>query len=251
MIHAVVIEDNPGDREILETLLAKYCSEWVTVAGTANNADDGEKIINKLSPDLVFLDVELGSSTGFDLLERLPGFRGKLIFVSGYGHYALRAIKFSAVDYILKPIDGNELLNAVKKAASISDLEIVDRIKMLVQSVKHPGRQVNRIALPMLNGYSMITVSDILYCEASRDYTLIHIAGQKAVCSCVNLGEYEELLAGYGFCRVHHSYIVNREHVKQYIKGEGGELAMINNAIIPVSRRKKTEVLEWLTRISN
>lgn len=245
-MNAVIIEDNPGDLEILDTLLKKYCSGWVLVSGNARNADDGEKLINELKPDLVFIDVELGSSTGFDLLERLPGFQGKLIFVSGYGHYALRAIKFSAVDYILKPIDGHELLNAVKKAASVSNLEIVDRIKMLVTHVKHPGRQVNRIALPVLNGCCMITVSDILYCEASRDYTLIHNREQKNICSSLNLGEYEEMLTGYDFCRVHHSFLVNREHVKQYIKGEGGELVLNDNTVVPVSRRKKNEVLEWL-----
>jgi len=228
MLKALLIDDDPRDREVLDLLLKKYCPEDITVTGFAGTVDSAVHLILESKPDLIFLDVELGNETGFDLLSRFTDFTFKVIFVTAYERYAMQAIKFNALDYVLKPVEITELKN-------------------LMHTLAHPQQKSNRIAIPVLNGYKMVPVEDIQYCEAKKEYTYIYCLNQLPVCSSINLGEYEDLLQEYSFCRVHHSFLVSKDHIKQYIKGEGGELMIDNKTMIPVSRRKKQEVLEWLT----
>lgn len=247
MLKAVLIDDDPRDREVLQMFLGKYCSEDVTIAGHADTVDKAFQLILESKPGLIFLDVELGNETGFDLLSRFTEFPFKIIFVSAYEKYAIQAIKFNALDYVLKPVEIGELIKAVQKVKAVERASMDEELKNLIHTLAHPHQKSNRIAVPVLNGYKMIPVEEIQYCEAKKEYTYIHCANQPPVCSSINLGEYEDLLGDYSFCRVHHSFLVNKDHVKQYIKGEGGVLLLDKNVHIPVSRRKKQEVVDWLT----
>lgn len=251
MLKAVIVDDDPRERDILATLLHKYCQHDLWVAGYASDPDSAYQAISEHYPDIVFLDVELGNATGFDLLKRFSNFGFAVIFVTAYERYAMQAIKFNALDYLLKPVEIEELVKAVAKVKSREKVSVDEELKNLIHILAHPHQKSNRIAVPVLNGYKMIPVQDILYCQAEKEYTYIFCMDQISICSSINLGEYEQLLEGYSFCRVHHSYLVNKDHVKQYIKGEGGELIIDNNFHIPVSRRKKNDVVEWLMVNSN
>jgi two-component system, LytTR family, response regulator len=250
MLKILIIDDDVRDREILQMLLQKYCSGDMTVAGVARSVDEAYELIHSLKPDLLFLDVELGAETGFDLLSRFSAFPFRVIFVTAYERYAMQAIKFNALDYVLKPIEINELVNAVQKIRATGRSPIDSELKNLLDTLAHPRRKSNRLAIPVLNGYRMVPVEEIMYCEAKKEYTYLYCSNQPPICSSVNLGVYEDLLQEYSFCRVHHSYLVNKEHVKQYIRGVGGELLIDNNTLIPISRRKKQEVMEWLRVIN-
>jgi two-component system LytT family response regulator len=247
MLKALLVDDDIRDMEVLEMLLKKYCSEEIVITGHADNIDTAYRAILELKPDVIFLDIELGPQTGFDLLSRFTDFPFQIIFTTAYDQHAIKAIRFNALDYILKPVEIEELVNAVRRLQAAGKTSIDKELKNLVQHLSHPYHKTNRIAIPLQNGYKMIAVEEIMYCEARKEYTYIHCTNQAPVCSSTNLGEYETLLEDYSFCRVHHSFLVNREHVTQYIKGEGGELIVGKGISIPVSRRKKQDVLEWLT----
>ncbi|MBN8698560.1 MAG: response regulator transcription factor [Chitinophagales bacterium] len=246
MLKTVIVDDDFRDRDILKQLLERYCPDEVEVAGSASNVAEAFLLIAEKKPGLVFLDIELGSESGFDLLKKFTQYPFRVIFATAHDQYAIQAIKFNALDYLLKPIEIAELVNAVQKVKESGHLSLDAELKNLVENLAHPHHKSNRVAIPVSNGYKMISVESILFCEAKKEYTYIHCRDQPTICSSVNLGEYEMLLANYSFCRVHHSFLVNKEHVKQYNKGEGGELLLENNMTIPVSRRKKQEVLEWL-----
>jgi two-component system, LytTR family, response regulator len=247
MLNAIIIEDNFRDRELLEMLLSKYCINEINILGSAENISNGFKLIIETKPDVVFLDIELGTESSFDLLAKFDEYDFKVIFVSAYDKYAMNAIKSNALDFILKPIEISELLKTVHKLVKVEKLSVDVEIKNLLYNLSNPHEKSNRIAIPFLNGYKMVPVSDIMYCEANKEYTNIHCINKSIICSSINLGEYEDMLEGYSFCRVHHSYLVNKEYVKEYLKGEGGELLMDKGNMIPVSRRKKQEVVDWLT----
>ncbi len=248
MLNAIIVDDDIRDKEVLEMLLVRYCSAEIQVSGTAGNIDAAYQLILMSNPDIVFLDIELAGGSGFDLLRKFNEYNFKVIFVTAYDQYAIKAIKFNALDYVLKPVDIAELVNAVKKVKVNENKSFDGELKNLMKNLANPHHKSNRLAIPVLNGFKLITVESILYCEAKKEYTDIICTDHQTICSSVNLGEYEELLQDYSFCRVHHSFLVNKDHVTQYIKGEGGELLMGNNTSIPVSRRRKQDVLDWLKK---
>jgi two-component system LytT family response regulator len=247
MLNALIIDDDLRDKEILEMMLGKYCRQEISIIGTAQTIQTAYRLILEAKPDIIFLDIEIGNESGFDLLAKFTEYPFRIIFVTAYDKYAVKAIKFNALDYVLKPIEITELVNAVHKLKNEGRVSLDIELKNLIHNLAHPNQRNNRVAIPLVNGYKMVSVKDILYCEANKEYTHIYFTDQPSICSSINLGEYEELLNDYSFCRVHHSFLVNKEHVKQYIKGEGGELMISKDIMIPVSRRKKQEVMEWLT----
>jgi two-component system LytT family response regulator len=246
MLRAIIIDDDHRDKEVLAMMINKYCTPEISVIGSAENVDQAYKLILETGPDLVFLDVELGNETGFDLLLKFTDYPFRIIFFTAHDKYAIRAIKFSALDYLLKPIDISELVKAVQKTG-LNEKNFDGAIKNLLKTLSQPRNKTNQIAIPTLSGFQLLPVEEIIYCEANKEYTFIHCVSQPSICSSINLGEYEDLLEDYFFSRVHHSFIVNRHHVRQYIKGEGGELILTNNKKVPVSRRRKQEVIGWLT----
>lgn len=248
MLRTLLIDDEPKARENLGILLQRYCSDDIGLIGESDGVENGYQDILTLKPDLVFLDIEMGKGTGFDLLSKFDHYPFKVIFVTAYDHYAIKAIKFSALDYLLKPVTIKDLVDAVNKAKAATGYDRDAHFQALFDIIKKPQQKTNRIAIPVQDGYRLVPVDQLMFCQAQKEYTFIKKADGETVCSSLNLGEYEDRLSDYDFFRVHHSYIINRQYIQRYIRGEGGEIILNNDQRIPVSRRKKEEFLAWLTR---
>jgi two-component system LytT family response regulator len=248
MLKTLLIDDEAKARENLRILLQRYCMADIDLIGESENVENGYSDIVSLKPDLVFLDIEMGKGTGFDLLSKFDHYPFKVIFVTAYDHYAIKAIKFSALDYLLKPVTIKDLIDAVNKAKMAIDDNKDAHFQALFDIIKKPQQKTNRIVIPVQDGYRLVPVDQIMFCQAQKEYTYIHQVNGEVICSSLNLGEYEDLLQEYDFFRVHHSYIINRQYIQRYVRGEGGEIITNNNQHIPVSRRKKDEFLSWLTQ---
>jgi len=248
MLRTLLIDDEAKARENLRILLQKYCNGDIELIGESENVENGYKDILALKPDLVFLDIEMGKGTGFDLLSKFDHYPFKVIFVTAYDQYAIKAIKFSALDYLLKPVTIKDLIDGVSKAKSAINYNKDAHFQALFDVIKKPYQKTNRIAIPVQDGYRLLPVDQIMFCQAQKEYTFINQVNGEVICSSLNLGEYEDLLHEYDFFRVHHSYIINRQYIRRYVRGEGGEIVINNNQHIPVSRRKKDQFLIWLTQ---
>jgi two-component system LytT family response regulator len=248
MLQALIVDDEFKSRENLKNLLTDYC-ENVEVVGQAKNVKEGIDLIDYLTPDLVFLDVQMQDETGFDLLNHYAKHDFGVIFTTAYSEYAIKALRFAAIDYLLKPIDIEELQEAVKKAESrISDEKNFNyKLDILLQNLKPDNKSNFKIALPTINGLVFIKVSDILYCVGENNYTVIHAPNGKKYMVSKTLKEYEELLSDHNFFRIHKSYLVNLNEVKEYVKGEGGYVVMNDQKMLHVSKRKKESFLANIT----
>jgi two-component system, LytTR family, response regulator len=248
MLKAVIIDDEPHAREKMLLLLQKYCPEVVVMA-TAKDATEGLSIIARHQPDLVFLDIEMPVLSGFDLLRQLESINFEIIFATAHDQYAIKAIKFSALDYLIKPIDFEQMQNAVHKAAKrIEEKTSAIQYQVLKENLQHTQTPMEQLAIPAQSGMLFVKVSDILYCEADSNYTHIYFTNKQKIVSSRVLKEYEELLKDNGFIRIHHSHLINRAHVAQYIKGEGGLVILRGGVSLSVSRRKKEEVIDKLKK---
>jgi two-component system, LytTR family, response regulator len=245
MIKAMIIDDEPYCCESLAILLEEYCPE-VEVTGIFYDGSDALIAIRKHAPDLIFLDVEMPKMNGFGMLKQLPTVNFEIIFTTSYDQYALKAIRFSAIDYLLKPIDTNELQNAVQKVIQRSQKPIAEQLEILMQKFYKPSVPVSRVALPTMEGLQMIAVDTIISCEADSNYTTLRLKDKKKIVVCRNLKEIEELLEEYSFARVHRSYLVNLNEVEKFVRGEGGYLIMSDGSSIDVSRNKKEELVKKL-----
>jgi two-component system LytT family response regulator len=245
MITATIVDDEPYSCETLATLLERYCPD-VKVLDICYSAASALKSINEQKPQLLFLDIEMPHMNGFELLEKLPDIDFELVFTTSYDQYAIKAFRFSALDYLLKPIDQDDLRKAVQKAVTSTDHVSPQQIKVLLQKINHPSLVVNKVAIPTLEGLQMILIESIIHCEADRNYTIINIKGKQKIVASRTLKEIEELLDDYPFIRVHHSHIINLNEVEKYMKGEGGYLMMSNGANIDVSRSRKEFLLKKL-----
>jgi two-component system, LytTR family, response regulator len=242
---AIIIDDEEHGSASLKKML-RSCAGDIQVIACAASAAEGHAAIIKHQPDLVFLDIEMPGGSGFDLLAHFDNPSFQVIFVTGFDRYALQAIKCCAVDYLLKPVDATELTNAIEKLKRNTQQVTVERLQHLVDFIAKPRNKTNKICVPSLNGMELIPAADILYCEASREYTILHTISNGAITSSYNIGEFETMLENLGFFRIHNSYIVNHDQVLRYIKGDGGSVVMSNKTELTVSRRRKAEFLEWL-----
>lgn len=246
MINAMIIDDEHYASQALVTLLKKHCPD-VTVIAVSNNAKEAVKLIRELQPQLVFLDIEMPYLNGFELLEMLGNVSFDCIFTTSYDQYAIKAIRFSALDYLLKPVDPEELKAAVgrvtgKRSASLQQ----QQMELLLSRFQQPQPMVNRIALPTLEGLQIIPVDSILYCTSSSNYTIFNLTENQKLIISRTLKEIEEMLEDYQFLRVHHSYLVNLHEVRKYNRGEGGSLLMSDGTTIDVSRSRKEMLLKKL-----
>lgn len=249
MTKAIIVDDEEKSRITLKNLLATYCPA-VQVAELCNGVDSALEAIKKHGPDLVFLDVEMPFRNGFDLLETIQTPSFDVIFTTAYDHYAIKAIKFSAVDYLLKPVDTDELVSAVNKVAERKEKKgnSAPDFNLLLSNLNLKSKSA-RIAVPTFDGLQMVNVEDIVRCLADESYTqLILSNGSRLVVSRI-LKEYEELLSDLNFFRVHNSTLINLKQVVKYIKGDGGYVLMTDGETVEVSRRKKNELLTRLTMI--
>jgi len=243
MIRAILIDDEPNNLQNLKTLLATYCSE-VTVIGEAASARQGIELINLLNPELVFLDIEMPGQSGFDLLAKLQNIRFEVIFVTAYNNYALKAIKFNALDYILKPIDIEELVVAADHARQrLSDKSQLEFTRLAFQNLQLP-RKNKRIALASTDKIEFFDVGSIICCLGENNYTRFFFDDGESRLVSRPLSEYEDLLAEFDFIRVHKSHLVNGTKISSFVKKDGGYLVTTDGYSIPVSRRKKDELLD-------
>jgi two-component system LytT family response regulator len=250
MIKYVIIDDEEKSIDTLSFMLKKYCEYDIEEEGVATNISDAYNLIKTQKPDLVFLDIEMPFGSGFDLLEKFDSLNFQVIFTTGFDHYAISAIKFSALDYLLKPISINELNIAVKKAiVKIEEKTGFDNLYHILQNLKYPRHNSNKIPLPSINGLDMVSVDQIIYCQADEDYTQIFFKDGSRKVVTKSIKEFEEILIHYDFFRVHHSYLINKSYIKKYTKGEGGTITTDLGHEIPVSRRKKPEFLHWVNEI--
>lgn len=246
MIKAMIIDDEPYACQALATLLSRHCPD-VEIIALCNNAKEAVKLVRQLQPQLVFLDIEMPYLNGFEVLEMLAPVSFECIFTTSYDQYAIKAIRFSALDYLLKPVDVEELKAAVAKVHAKRPGALQQQMELLLARFHQPQPVVNRIALPAMDGLQIIPVDTILYCQSSSNYTMLTLRNEstKLVVSRT-LKEIEEMLEEYHFLRVHHSCLVNLNEVKKYSKGEGGSLLMSDGAVVDVSRSRKEMLLKKL-----
>lgn len=238
MLKAVIVDDELKSRESLRILIEDFC-EGVEVVALCQNVAEAIDAIRKNSPDIVFLDIQLQRETGFDLLEKIPNIAFSVIFTTAYAEYAIRAFKYSAIDYLLKPIDITDLQDAIKKVKKNETGNIEDRIYSLFENLRSGNADAYKLALPTAEGLVFVKVNDILYCEAASNYTEIVMVSDKKHVVSKTLKEYEDLLGDRNFFRIHNSYLVNLAHIKKYVRGEGGYVIMDNDVSLDVSKRKK------------
>ncbi|TMM56818.1 response regulator transcription factor [Maribacter algarum] len=244
MIKALLIDDEAKARQGLRLVLEKYCPE-VEILALCESPEIGLEKIKSLQPELVFLDVQMPKMSGFDLLESIPEIDFEVIFVTAYDRYAIKAIKFSALDYLLKPIDVDELVTAVNKISKKRRDKSV-QYKSLFNNIKSDTEKLKRLAIPSDNEIIMQPIADIVYCEADSSYTTLYLNKGKKITVSKTLKEFENILPSDDFFRIHHGTLVNLNHVVKYIKGEGGYVIISNEQHLNVSRRKKDSFLQKL-----
>ena len=245
MLKTIIIDDEPYCCEILAAMLEADCTD-VNIAGIYTNGPDAIKAIHQLSPDIVFLDVEMPKMNGFEMLEQLPHINFHLIFTTSYDQYALKAIRFSAIDYLLKPIDREELKNAVNKVKQRIQVPLPQQLEILMQKIRQPSNPISKIALPTIEGLQMIPIENIISCESDDNYTTLKLRNGKKLLVTRSLKDIEESLEQHSFIRVHRSYLVNLNEIEKYIKGDGGYLIMSDGSSIDVARNKKELLLKKL-----
>ena len=249
MINAVIIDDEELGRTMLYNMLNKYCKS-VNVVGQASSAKEGLELINKVSPGLVFLDIEMPGGSGFDLLEKTMDKNFEIIFTTAYNQYAVKAFKFNAIDYLLKPINIEELVASVNKVTdSALNTNVKSSIKNLLENYNSPNSKTNKIALPTQDGLEFVEIKDIIRCEADGKYTFCFLSSGKRLHSTRGLKDFEEQLNSYNFHRIHHAHFVNLDDIKNYFKGDGGYVLMSNGDNVTVSKRKKESFLKQLNKI--
>ena len=243
MITALIVDDEKNSCETLQFLLTDCCPD-VSVVKYCQTIDEAVKAVELHHPDVVFLDINMKGENGFDLLERVKTIDFEIIFTTAFSEYAIKAFKFSAIDYLLKPIDVDELRAAVERVIKRKKAEAPTRYEYLRQNLKMSDGQHFKLALPTSEGLTFIKISDIIYCEADSNYTTFFLTDGKKIIVSHTLKEYEEILSDYRFFRIHHSYLVNLDAIKQYVRGDGGHVVMINGAALDVAKRRKEQFLK-------
>ena len=240
ILNAVLVDDEPRGLNSMQKLLQLNCPE-VNVVASCSSVDEAIEQINVLQPDLIFLDIAMPAKNGFDLLRELREFRFEVIFVTAHNQFMIEAFHVSAVDYLLKPIDDELLVDAVKRAKKrIVEKSGSKNIETFLHNMQHSRSPRNmRLCIPSLKGFQVVELDNILFAEAVGNYTNFYFANQPLICTSKPIHEYEELLSDSGFIRIHKTYLVNLLHVKQYLKGEGGSVILSNGKEVEVARRKK------------
>jgi two-component system LytT family response regulator len=250
MITALLIDDDQHLRAGLKALLDRYTND-ITIVGEAESVKTGIAAIEKWRPQVIFLDIHLSDGTGFDILDNLAKAKGNIkshiVFITAHEQYAVKAFKFSALDFILKPVDPEELQNTIDKIKTVvGKTNSFDHIDLLLENIRKKVDNFKRIALSTSDGIHLFDVADIIRCEAKINYTQFFIKNHKPVLISRTLKEYEELLAEHGFERIHQSHLINLSYLKSYIKNDGGYVIMADNTSIPLAQSKKDKLQELI-----
>lgn len=249
MIRTVILDDEPMAREVIISLLMKYCPE-VEIIGVAGDIEEGVRIIRQKRPELLILDIHLVDGTSFDLLSRLDAADYKIIFITAFEEYAIRAFKFSAMDYILKPVSPEELRSAVNKVQDSLDKESVTRrLEILNDNLNNKSAEGRIIALRTANSMHFVNLSEIIRCQSEKNYTQFFLLTGEVVTVSKTLKEFEELLGQFHFVRVHQSHLVNLKHIRKFEKAEGGVLIMSDHSEVPVSLRKREDFMKTVNEL--
>ena len=247
-MRAILIDDELSNLENLQVLLTKYCPA-IKVVATADNINDAFNQVNLHRPELLFLDIQMGRQTGFDLLNVLKEKTFEVIFVTAYDNYGIQAVKFAALDYLLKPVDPDELITAVTKAESrIASKMNGEQLNFLLNQIKRTELAIPKIALPQQHEIRYVSLNEIVRCVADNTYTIFHLTSGEKILISRSLKEYADLLKPQGFVRAHQSHLINPKFVKSWLKEDGGTLLMINGDKIPVSKPNREFVKAVLRR---
>lgn len=247
MTKAVIIDDIKESRGSLRADLETYCPE-IEIIGEADSVVSGTKLLKSCKPQLVFLDIQLGDGSGFDILEFIGKVDFNIIFTTASDAYAVKAFRFSAIDYLMKPIDPEQLIAAVKKASETKKTSS-ESIELLMENTKQNHKPIRRLALNTLDKIHIVNIADIVRCEADVNYTTFFFNDKSKLLVTKTLKEFEDLLKDHSFLRVHQSHLVNTNFIREFVKGDGGYLVMSEGSNVPVSTRKRNAVVEALNAL--
>lgn len=245
MIKALIVDDERQARNVLKRLLEEQFPH-IQLVGEAEDVQSGIEAIQRLSPNLVFLDIQLKDRTSFEILTALPKHTFEVIFITAYDSYALKAFQCAAWGYLLKPVRLSELKQAVdrlEKQLGLQHQKREERLRILIENYEEKG-QVRKLIVQHIHGFQVISLTEILYLAGEVNYTRFTLESGEQILVSKTLKDYEHLLSGFGFFRIHQSYLINLRHVKQYTRGEGGTVTMNNNHELTVSRRRKADFLQ-------
>lgn len=247
MIRCVLIDDETASLEMMEWLLKTYCPQ-VKIEAMCQAAGEGIEAINRYKPDAVFLDIEMPHMNGFDMLEQFDKLFFDVVFCTAYDQFAIKAFKYSALNYLLKPVDPDDLKETVRRIEEKGSAPAKEQIDLLLQNLQQAVKPaLQRIALTTADGLLFASTADILYCEAESNYTTVVLNNRKIVVS-KTLKEIDEALSGPAFYRIHHSYLINLAHVQKYVRGDGGYVVMSDGKAVSISRSKRQEFMEMFSK---
>ncbi len=246
-IRTVIVEDEHKSLLTIQTLLERYCPE-IEVIGTGNSVESGMKVIQERNPELVFLDIAMPDGDAFDLLNRIGKVEFEIIFITAYNDFALKAFEFSALHYLLKPINYRELEEAVQRYRKTRrNNNIQPRIEILNRSLKN---NFDKISLPSNDGLIIVEIQEIVRLEAAGNYSTVFLSSEESIIVTKTMNQFEEILTGLNFIRIHNTHLVNLRYVKKYQRGQGGTVTMTNGVTLAVSRTRKNEFIEGLRNLS-
>lgn len=244
MYKTIIVDDEPKNMRILKKLLQDYCPQ-ISIISEAGDVNAAHKIITELNPEIVLLDIEMPYGNAFDLLDKLMPVKFEVIFITAYNNYSIKAFRYSAVDYLLKPVDIRELQDATQKAINrITANRINEHVSLLLSNLKDNANSNPKIAVPTPEGYVFVHIEDIIRCESNGAYTYIYTVKKERVVASKNIKEYEEILPKTNFFRIHNSHLVNLNRILRYNKGRGGTVTMEDGTELEVASRRRTEFLD-------
>ncbi len=252
MIKVLIVDDEENSRESLKGKLELFCPE-VEILAEAGTVKEGIDAITQHKPDAVFLDIKLAGESGFDILDEIAGnnqLNPEIVFITAHDEFAIKAIKFSALDYLLKPIDPEELVRAIRKIEEHKGLpKNASNLNVLVENIRQASDSPKKIVVPTSDGMHVIKLADIVRLESSSNYTTFFLNNEKSLLASKTLKEFDNMLTGYNFNRVHKSHLVNMNYLKRYVQTDGGYLILEDGSKIPVANRKKEQLLSTLKNL--
>ena len=246
MIRAILVDDEIHCLNSLSIQLNEHCS-GVEILAKCMSGKNALEAIEKMNPELVFLDIEMPNMNGFEMLQQLPAVNFEIIFTTSYDQYAIKAFRISALDYLLKPIDPEELVAAVHKVEEQKSRPLTEQFREMIKQIQNLNRGITKIGIPTVEGFVLIPADQIVYCEANNNYSHLYLKDRTKIVACRSLKEMEEQLQDFkSFLRVHHSYLVNLNEVNRYIRGDGGYLILADGTNVNVSRGRKDALMKFL-----
>ena len=248
MIKVIIVDDEKLIREMIAGILDSECPE-VSILSQSESVESAYKDIQRHKPDLVLLDIKMTDGTGFDLLEKFDAINFKVVFVTDYEEYAIKAFEYSAIDYVVKPINPENLIQAIRKAEHSIQAELSLKLNTLLSNLSTTSHDNKKLVLKTSNNIHIINIDNIIRLESDQNYSVFHIVDGRKIMVSKTLGEYDELLTQDDFFRVHKSHLINLKQIKRYEKANGGSLVMNNDSHVPVASRKKDKLLGIFERM--